>query len=56
MPKSVKSHFKIYEDMIQILLLLHVFLVEDSQVEYPLCGVPSCPEISLLLCNDLFRL
>ena len=40
MSDSIKSLFKFYEDMIQVMLVLKVFFyfVEDSQVEY-LLGV-----------------
>ena len=53
LPHSAKNLFLIYEDLIQILLILLLLFVEDSQVEYLLCGAPSCCETSLLFCNDL---
>ena len=36
-----------------ILLMLQVFLAEDSETEYLFCGAPSGSETSLLFCNDL---
>ena len=44
MPCPVKDLHEIYEDMEEILLMLQVFLAEDPEVEYLLCGVPSSTE------------
>ena len=30
-----------YEDMVEILLMLQVFLAEDPEIEYLFCGSPS---------------
>ena len=54
MAYSVKRLLKIYEEIIQILLILYALFVEDSHIEYLLCDAPSCPETSLLFFNDLF--
>ena len=43
-----------YEDMVEILLMLQVFLTEDPEIEYLFCGAPSGTEICF--CNDLFCL
>ena len=51
-----KGLLEVYEDMVEILLMLQVFLAEDPEVEYLFCGVPSGSETCLLFCNDLFCL
>ena len=45
-----------YEDIVEVLLVLEMFLTEDSWVEDLLCGVPSCSEACLFFSNDLLRL
>ena len=47
---------EVYEDMVEVLLVLEIFLTEDSQVEDLLCGAPSCSEVCLFFSNDLLRL
>ena len=47
---------EVYEDMVEILLMLQVFLAEDPEIEYLFCGAPSGSETCLLFCNDLFCL
>ena len=42
MPYLIKSLFEIYEDMIQALRMLKVFLAKHSKVEDLFTGVPSC--------------
>ena len=44
---------KAFENMVEILLMLQVFLAEDPEIEYLFCGAPSGYEICLLFCNDL---
>ena len=56
MPNSVEGLLKVYEDMVEVLLVLEIFLTNDSQVKYLLCGAPSCSEACLFLSNDLLRL
>ena len=34
MPYPVKGLFEVYEDMVEILLMLQVFLAEDPEIEY----------------------
>ena len=41
MPYPAKGFLEVYEDMVEILLMLQVFLAEDPEIEYLLCGVPS---------------
>ena len=36
--------------------MLQVFLAEDPEIEYLICGAPSSSETCLLICNDLFCL
>ena len=40
MPNLVKDLLEVYEDMVEVLLVLKIFLTEDSQVEDLLCGAP----------------
>ena len=54
MPYPDQGLQEVYEDMVEILLLLRVFLAEDPDIEYLFCGAPS--ETYLLFCNDLFCL
>ena len=54
MPDPVEG-LEVYEDKVEVLLLLEIFLKEDSEVEDPLCGAPSCSEACLFFGNDLFR-
>ena len=42
--------------MVEGLLVLEIFLTEDSQVEDLLCGAPSCSEACLFFSDDLLRL
>ena len=56
MPYPVKGLFEVYEDMVEILLMLQVFLAEDPEIEYLFCGAPSGSETCLLFCNDRFCL
>ena len=46
MPNPVESLLEVYEDMVEILLVLEIFLTEDSEVEDLFCGAPSCSEAS----------
>ena len=41
--------------MVEDLLVLEIFLTEDSNVEDMLCGVPACPEACLFFSDDLLR-
>ena len=56
MPNPVEGILEVYEDMVEVLLVLDIFLTEDSQVEDLLCGAPSCSEVCLFLSNDLLHL
>ena len=47
----VKGLLKIYEDIEEILLMLHVFLSEDQENEYLIYGSPYRSETSVLFCN-----
>ena len=40
MPYPVKGLLEVYEDMVEILLMLQIFLAEDPAVEYLFCGAP----------------
>ena len=40
MSYSVKDRFEVYEDMVEILLMLQVFLAEDPEIEYLFYGAP----------------
>ena len=56
MPYPVKGLLEVYEDMVEILLMLQVFLAEDPEIEYLFFGAPSGSETCLLFCSDLFCL
>ena len=56
MSYPVNSLLEVYEDMVEILLVLQVFLAEDPEIEYLFCCAPSGSETGLLFCNDLFCL
>ena len=49
MPNPVKGLLEVYEDMVEFLLVLEIFLTEDPWVEDLLCGAPSCSETCLFL-------
>ena len=54
--KTVEGLLEVYEDMVEVLLVLEIFLTEDSEVEDLFCGAPSCSEACLFFSNDLLRL
>ena len=56
MPNPVENLLEVYEDMVEDLLVLEIFLTEDSNVEDMLCGAPSCFEACLFFSDDLLRL
>ena len=56
MPYPVKCFFEIYEDMVQILLMLKILLTQDSEVEDLFCGASSSLYPSLFFSNNLFSL
>ena len=55
-PYPVKWLLEVYDDMVEILLMLQVFLAEDLEIVCLFCGAPSCSETCLLFCNDIFCL
>ena len=55
MPNLVECLLEVYEDMVEVLLVLEIFLTEDSYVEDLLCGAPTCSEACLFSSDDLFR-
>ena len=56
MPNPVEGVLDVYEDMGEVLLVLEIFLTEDSKVKDLLCGAPSCSEACLFFSDDLFHL
>ena len=56
MPNSVEGLFEIFEDIVEVLLVLEIFLTKDSYVENLLCGAPFCSEACLFFNDDLLRL
>ena len=56
MPNPVEDLLELYEDMVELLLVLEMFLTKDSKVEGLLCGAPSCSDACLFFDNDLLRL
>ena len=51
MPNPVEGLLWVYEDMVEVLLLLEIFLTQEL-----LYGAPSCSEACLFFSDDLFRL
>ena len=49
MPYPVTGLLEVYEDMVEILLMLKIFLAEDPEIEYLFYGAPSGSETCLLL-------
>ena len=56
MPNPVEGLLEVYEDMVEVLLVLDIFLTQYAQVEDLLCGTPSCSEACLFFGDDLLRL
>ena len=56
MPNPVEGLLEVYEDMVEVLLVLEIFLTENAWVEDLLCGAPSCSEACLFFVDDLLRL
>ena len=56
MQNPVEGPLEVYEDMVEVLLVLEIFLTEDSWVEDLLCGAPYCSEACLFFSDDLPRL
>ena len=56
MPNPVEGLLEVHDDMVEVLLVLEIFLTEDSYVEGLLCGVSSCFEESLIFSDDPLRL
>ena len=56
MPNSVDGLLEVYEDMVEVLLVLEIFLMEDSKVEDLVCGASACSEACLFFSVDLLRL
>ena len=53
MPNPVEGLLEIFEDMVEVLLVLKIFLAEDLLVEDLLCGAPSCSEACLFFSDAL---
>ena len=53
MPNPVEGLLEVYEDMVEVLLVLEIFLTENAYVEDLLCGTPSCSEACLFFGDDL---
>ena len=55
MLNPVEGFLEVFEDMVEVLLVLDIFLTEDLWVE-DLCGAPSCSEACLFFGDDLLCL
>ena len=51
-PNLVEGLLEVYEDMVEVLLVLEILLTKDSQTEDLLCGAPFCSEACLFFRND----
>ena len=56
MPNPEEGRLEVYEDMVEVLLVLDIFLTHGSQVDDLLCGATSCCEACLFFSDDLLRL
>ena len=56
MSNPVEGLLEVYEDMVEVLLVLEIFLTEDSYVKDLLCGAPSCSEARPFFSNNSLRL
>ena len=58
MPNPAEGLLEVFEDMldVDVMLVLEIFLTEDSWVEDLLCGAPSCSEACVFFSDDLLRL
>ena len=56
MPNPVEGLLEVFEDMVDVLLVLEIFLRENAWVEDLLCGAPTCSETCLFFSDDLLRL
>ena len=52
MPNPVEDRLEVYEDIVEVLLVLEMFLEQDSSVEDLLCSAPSCCEACLFFSDD----
>ena len=52
-PNPVEGLLEVYEDVVEVLLLLEIFLTENALVEDLLCGAPTCSEACLFFSDDL---
>ena len=55
MPKPVEGILEVYEDMVEVLLVLEIFLTQNAKVEDLLCSTPSYSEACLFFGDDLLR-
>ena len=53
MPNPVEGLPEVYEDMVEVLLVLEIFLTVDAKVEDLLCGAPAGSEACLFFSDDL---
>ena len=56
MPNPLEGILEVYEDMVEVLLVLEIFLTEDSWVENLLCRASSFSEACLFFSDDLLCL
>ena len=52
MPNPLEGLLEVYEDIVEVLLVLEIFLAKNSSVEDLLCSVPSCCEACLFFSDD----
>ena len=53
MPYPVKGLLEVYEDMVEILLMLQVFLAENPEIEYLFGGAPFGSETACSSANSV---
>ena len=56
MPNPVEGLLEVYEDMVEVLLVLELFLAENAYIEDLLCGASACSGACLFFSDDLLCL
>ena len=55
-PNPVDILLELFEDLVEVLVVLEIFLTKDSYVKDLHCGAPACSEACLFFNEDLLRL
>ena len=55
MPNPDEGLLEVFEHRVEALLMLEIFLIDDSYAENLQCSAPSCSEACLFFSDDLLR-